>query len=81
MGNGRNMALFGTFYLCLSPWQLASSYPAIFRCCMQAASWLWLPGQGGWSRQSCGPQVKSRYRMRELNHVGIVPYELSIVGK
>ena len=72
MGIGSNMALFGTFHLCLSPWQLASSYPAIFRCCMQAASWLWLLGQGGWSGQAREPRVKSRYRMRERNHVGIV---------
>ena len=71
---GRNMALFGThtFHLGLSPWQLASSYPAIIRCCIQAAYWLWLPGRGGWSRHSCDPRVKSKYRMRELNHLGIV---------
>ena len=48
---------------------------------MQAASWLWLPARGGWSRQPREPLVKTKYRMRELNHVGIVPYEISFVGK
>ena len=74
MGIGRNMALFGThtFHLRLNPWQLASSYSAIFRCCIQAYYWLWLLGRGGWSGQAHEPRVKSMYRMCEQNQVDIV---------
>jgi hypothetical protein len=63
------MALFGThtFHLGLSPWQLASSYPAIFRCCIRQ-----LIGCGCRVEVDGVDRPANRESYLELNHVGIV---------